>query len=118
MAQESSVASALRGLISDVFGRDLAVSDTAEAVRFLVGEKDLVDALDLPDGFRSSAAWLADLCATWCETRPEQARSVSHAEIDAIVLIDEIDLHLHPSLQRALVPRLRRALPKVSPMAM
>jgi predicted ATPase len=101
------------GLISEVFGRELAVSDTSEAVRFLVGEKDLVDALDLPDGFRSSAAWLADLCATWCETRPEQARSASHAEIDAIVLIDEIDLHLHPSLQRALVPRLRRALPKV-----
>ena len=33
--------------------------------------------------------------------------------IEAIVLIDEIDLHLHPTLQRALVPRLRKALPKV-----
>src|SRR5262249_8881777 len=30
-----------------------------------------------------------------------------------IVLIDEIDLHLHPKLQRILVPRLRKALPKV-----
>ena len=29
------------------------------------------------------------------------------------MLIDEIDLHLHPSLQRELVPRLRTALPKV-----
>jgi predicted ATP-binding protein involved in virulence len=28
-------------------------------------------------------------------------------------MIDEIDLHLHPSLQRELVPRLRRALPNV-----
>jgi hypothetical protein len=31
----------------------------------------------------------------------------------AIVLIDEIDLHLHPSLQRALIPRLRKTFPKV-----
>lgn len=100
-------------LIDNVFGRELAVSGTSETVRFAVNDKDSVDALDLPDGFRSSAAWLADLCETWCETHPEQARTESHTEIDAIVLIDEIDLHLHPSLQRELVPRLRRALPKV-----
>lgn len=102
-------------LIHSIFDRELVVDSNADAaeVRFAVTKKDHVDATDLPDGFRSSAAWLADLAATWCNRRPEKAASENPADIEAVVLIDEIDLHLHPSLQRELVPRLRRALPKV-----
>ncbi len=80
---------------------------------FTVMGHDSVPALDLPDGFRSSIAWLADLCAAWCDKHPAKADGARPADIEAIVLIDEIDLHLHPSLQRELVPRLRKALPKV-----
>jgi len=82
-------------------------------IRFSVANRDLVEAIDLPDGFRSAAAWMADLCAIWCEKAPDLAANANPADIQAIVLIDEIDLHLHPSLQRELVPRLRKALPKV-----
>ena len=56
---------------------------------------------------------MADLCAAWCEKFPERARKGRPQDIDALVLIDEIDLHLHPSLQRILVPRLRETLPRV-----
>jgi predicted ATP-binding protein involved in virulence len=35
------------------------------------------------------------------------------AAIEGIVLIDEVALHLHPALQREIVPRLRAALPRV-----
>ncbi len=69
-----------------------------------------VDALDLPDGFRSSAAWMADLCVRFHAARPS---TTSLDEVSGIVLLDEIDLHLHASLQRAIVPRLREALPNV-----
>jgi hypothetical protein len=69
--------------------------------------------MDLPDGYRSLVAWIADLCAFWCEKAPDLAASANPTDIHAIVLIDEIDLHLHPSLQRALVPRLRKTVPKV-----
>ncbi len=72
-----------------------------------------VGAIDLPDGFRSTIAWLVDLCSCWCEKFPDKAASRKPEDIEAIVLIDEIDLHLHPSLQRTIVPQLRRALPRV-----
>jgi hypothetical protein len=99
-------------LLRQVFGDDLGV-DFADG-RFIFTARDGPrEAIDLPDGFRSSIAWLADLCATWCEKFPERAANGDPSDIEAIVLIDEIDLHLHPSLQRILVPRLREALPKV-----
>jgi hypothetical protein len=102
-------------LVREIFESEFTVEPETGSplLRFGVSEKDRVPAVDLPDGFRSSAAWLADLCATWCERRPELAASGDPALIEAIVMIDEIDLHLHPGLQRELVPRLRKALPKV-----
>ena len=72
-------------------------------------------AWELPDGFRSCVAWLADLCANWVADQRErgQREPGELEDMEALVLIDEIDLHLHPSLQRSLVPALRRAMPKV-----
>ena len=70
-----------------------------------------LETLDLPDGFRSTVAWLADLCIAWHEGGSRRSRDP--ADIVGIVLIDEIDLHLHANLQRSLVPRLRAVLPKV-----
>jgi len=69
--------------------------------------------LELPDGFRSSVAWLADICVTWHETGGSGSRSVNPRDITGIVLLDEIDLHLHARLQREIVPRLRTELPNV-----
>ncbi len=73
-----------------------------------------LEAIDLPDGFRALVAWLADLCTAWHQTvSGNGAVSFSPDEITGIVLLDEIDLHLHPALQRSLVPRLRAALPNI-----
>lgn len=70
----------------------------------------LLPVTDLPDGYRSTLAWLADLCLQHGAAHPE-VREL--ADVEAVVLVDEIDLHLHPSLQRTLVPALRAALPRV-----
>ncbi|MCP4656923.1 MAG: AAA family ATPase, partial [bacterium] len=67
-------------------------------------------AIDLPDGFRALVAWLAGLCTARHQTPGVSTRP---ADITGIVLLDEIDLHLHPAFQRSLVPRLRAALPNV-----
>ncbi|MGP0069184.1 MAG: AAA family ATPase [Isosphaeraceae bacterium] len=102
----------VKPLLRQVFGDDLGVSVRDGRVVFTARDGP-VEAIDLPDGFRSSIAWLADLCAAWCEKFPKRAAKGDPSDIEALVLIDEIDLHLHPSLQRTLVPRLREALPHV-----
>ena len=111
-ASDSPIWTLLRDLIKRVFGDQLGVVSQNGRIRFTV-EDEPVEAMDLPDGFRSSIAWLTDLCAVWCEKFPRRARRGDPSDIDALVLIDEIDLHLHASMQRALVPRLREALPRV-----
>ena len=104
-----------QNVVRQVFDTELqiALSSPPSGIRFVVSNKDNVEAIDLPDGFRSAVAWLADLCSIWCEKAPDLAANGNPADIHAIVLIDEIDLHLHPSLQRALIPRLRKTFPKV-----
>lgn len=72
-----------------------------------------VMAYELPDGFRSTVAWIADMCTRWVSLRNSGRGGPSLEEMTGVVLIDEIDLHLHASLQRTLVPRLRRILPNI-----
>ncbi|HEY3840045.1 MAG TPA: AAA family ATPase, partial [Bryobacteraceae bacterium] len=100
-------------VLEHVFAGELVASGGESGMRFNAPRREAVEAIDLPDGYRSSAAWLADLCAIWCEKAPELAAKGDPAEMQGIVLIDEIDLHLHPSLQRSLIPRLRELMPKV-----
>ncbi len=104
----------LQRLLEQVIDKEeMGVSVQGE--RLVFGRKGTkVDAIDLPDGFRSTVAWLADLCAAWHESAPSNtARLTDPSQITGIVLLDEIDLHLHPSLSRSIVPALRRALPRV-----
>jgi predicted ATPase len=102
----------LGALVTRIFGDTLHVAIERGKFRFIM-QQERIEAFDLPDGFRSVVAWMSDLCAVWCEKFPRIARKGQPEDIDALVLIDEIDLHLHPSLQRVLVPRLREALPRV-----
>lgn len=101
----------LDSLLKQIFSESFGVRNQRGKVTFTF-EDEPVDAIDLPDGFRSSVAWLVDLCSAWTE-KHQPNKKVKLSDIEAIVLIDEIDLHLHPSLQRVLVPRLRKALPLV-----
>jgi predicted ATP-binding protein involved in virulence len=97
-------------LVTGIFEGELSVRMNGGSMVFTF-QGNSVEALDLPDGFRSSVAWLADLCSVW--TEKHQANKGSLTEVSGIVLVDEIDLHLHPSLQRTFIPRLRKVLPKV-----
>jgi hypothetical protein len=103
----------VQALLNEVFEGEVGVELSKGRLRFTVGGQP-VEALDLPDGFRSSVAWLVDLCDTWCKkARPRKDLATKPEDVEAIVLVDEIDLHLHPSLQRTLIPRLRKAMPRV-----
>jgi hypothetical protein len=64
----------------------------------------------LPDGVRSTVAWIADFMM-----REDQVAWSSRlkGKRPGLLLLDEIDTHLHPLWQRLLLPAMREALPDV-----
>ena len=64
----------------------------------------------LSDGYRAFLGWIGDLLFHVCETCPRGKRL---DENQGIVMVDEVDLHLHPAWQAELLPRLAGALPRI-----
>lgn len=79
-------------------------------VVFTAGKDGDVRFEELGFGYQTSLTWLADLCKRLFELYPESENPL-HEE--AVVLVDEIDLHLHPKWQRDLVPTLSKIFPNV-----
>ena len=79
-------------------------------VVFTAGKDGDVRFEELGFGYQTSLTWLADLCKRLFELYPESENPL-HEE--AVVLVDEIDLHLHPKWQRDIVPTLSKVLPRV-----
>ena len=64
----------------------------------------------LSDGYRALLGWIGDLLYHVCVTCPKGRRL---DENQGIVMIDKVDLHLHPAWQMELLPRLAKHLPKI-----
>lgn len=59
-------------------------------------------------GYQSMLSWVVDLCKRMFE---RYSQSANPLEESAIVLVDEIDLHLHPKWQRDIIAFLSKAFP-------
>jgi predicted ATP-binding protein involved in virulence len=66
----------------------------------------------LSDGLRTMLLMVADIAYRACELNPHLGKSAI-VETPGIVLIDEIDLHLHPTWQRRVVRNLQDIFPKI-----
>ncbi len=64
----------------------------------------------LSDGYRAYIGWIADLLYHICRGAPSGAKLV---ETRGIVLVDEIDLHLHPEWQRSVISTISETLPNL-----
>lgn len=64
----------------------------------------------LSDGERGTLALVLDLTRRLAQANPDMSDPAAEAE--AVVLIDEIDLHLHPKWQRQIVRNLTAAFPR------
>lgn len=74
-----------------------------------------IDGVQLPfaglsDGYQAYVGWIGDLLHQLCLGAPSGRRL---ADNQGVVLVDEIDLHLHPAWQRSLLSTLSQALPKL-----
>ncbi|MES3710276.1 AAA family ATPase [Pseudomonas putida] len=67
---------------------------------------------NLSDGQRSMIALLADIARRMCLLNPHLSTNVL-VETAGIIVIDELDIHLHPAWQRMIVQTLKAAFPKV-----
>lgn len=64
----------------------------------------------LSEGYKIVIAMVADLAARMAEANPEMPNPL---DATGIVLIDEVDLHLHPKWQRTILQDLHRVFPNV-----
>jgi len=64
----------------------------------------------LPDGVRNTVGWLADFMMRQDAVRWDPGLE---AKRPGILILDEVDAHLHPRWQRTLLPAMRKALPDV-----
>ncbi len=64
----------------------------------------------LSDGYRAYIGWIADLLYHICMGAPKGAKLVDNR---GIILVDEIDLHLHPEWQRSVIATISETLPNL-----
>lgn len=97
------------------------MTEHASDVRFFHRELEVVVQFDnrapqlfshLSDGQRNVLALAGDLASRMARLNPQFGADVLK-ETPGIVLIDELDLHLHPRWQRHIAADLRRTFPKV-----
>ena len=67
---------------------------------------------ELSDGYHVFIALVADI-ARRAVMLNESDGADAPARVEGVVLIDELDLHLHPRWQRVALPRLRKAFPRL-----
>ncbi|WP_246658545.1 AAA family ATPase [Mesorhizobium sp. GR13] len=76
---------------------------------FEVG-RNLVPFSAMSDGFKAFIGWIGDMLYHVCMGCPTGKRLVDNK---GVVLVDEIDLHIHPEWQQTMIPILARALPNL-----
>lgn len=89
---------------------NLRVSDERRPILQIDHGKTTVKVRQLSDGERGTLALVLDLTRRLSQANPKMPDPAANAE--AIVLIDELDLHLHPKWQREIVKNLTIAFPK------
>jgi predicted ATP-binding protein involved in virulence len=102
----------LRSAVSSFLpGCDDLRADTSETSRLLINKGGItLDVRQLSDGERGVLALVLDIARRLSQANP--ALGDPMREGSAIVLIDELDLHLHPKWQRTIVERLTKTFPR------
>lgn len=102
----------LRKLVFDDSGvpDEIQQYQTYSATLDLPGGPIEVPTAWLADGQQALLSWLADLIG---HLMLDQRDVTDPADFEGLVLVDDIDLHIHPDWQTRLVPALKRAFPKL-----
>jgi predicted ATPase len=103
----------LEGLTLSGRGGVTQATDLLERQRFkqrMGREIQGIPAVALAHGYQSTIAWIADLIG---HVLLEAEEALPPEQMTGLVLVDEIDLYIHPALQVSLLRGLKRAFPLV-----
>lgn len=108
--QLHAVKKAILNALGDGFS-EIRVKVTEEDAELIVIKKELELAFyQLSEGEKSVIALVGDLSRRLAIANPKRENPL---EGDGIVLIDEIDLHLHPKWQEKIFPALQNTFPNI-----
>jgi hypothetical protein len=85
------------------------------AVRLAVGKRPAVPIQALPDGVQSLLSWVGDLLMRL--DRIKWSASMPTTERAFVLLLDEVEVHLHPRWQRSVLPMAERLFPRAQIIA-
>lgn len=106
----------IAGVVSDIIGERFAFVMAEDDLNVRARIADRVIELGLlPDGLKSIVSWVADLLMRldripWAGDIPAMKRNF-------LLLLDEVDIHLHPSWQRKVLPIVQRVFPNAQIIA-
>lgn len=90
---------------------DLQIAFDFQKDKFVFIERNtVIDFENIADGYRSVLIWLCDLLKRLIENQPYIANL---KDFYGVVLIDEIDMFLHPKWEYSIVKKLREKLPNI-----
>lgn len=108
--QLAAVESAVKSCIADItrFWYDVQYDE----LRLERPDGDIQPFATLSEGVRNMVAMVADIAWRASVLNPQYGAE-AHLLTEGVVLVDELDLHLHPAWQRRIVGDLRRTFPKL-----
>ena len=101
-----------KGLLNVEIDYDAELEDVEIQQTFADGKSEILPLYCLSDGAKSMLAIASDIAYRMAVLNPHLLGKVTE-ETDGVVLIDEIDMHLHPSWQRKVIDSLHKTFPKV-----
>jgi len=108
--------STIVSMIPDNHWQDMAYSFAAEDLTGIFvtpnGEKEKLQFRQLSDGYRNIIGMVADIAYRCLKLNPHLGKNAVK-ETPGIVLIDELDLHLHPNWQRRIIEDLKNTFPSI-----
>ncbi len=96
-------------LLEDLLDNNLEINLRGSQVTFTERGASILWFDQLSDGYKSVMTWVTDLVARLAKRQPKAVLQ----DYEAVVLVDEIGLHLHPKWEARLVKRLRTWFPKI-----
>jgi len=110
LKKESNIINDFIIKIENLMGDKLKILKSENEVKFKEVDGINIDFDMLSEGYKSTIIWLCDLLSRLMENQ----KTIGKLEdFEAIVLVDEIDLYLHPKWRYDFVFKLRKIFPKI-----